>query len=98
MFIGGQGTNAAGTQTILMTTDGGATWIDVSIGPNGAGPHAGMHGFTRDAQGRLLVSTDGGLWRRETDGNWTNLNGNLAISQMNGVASDPTRTTIAFAG
>ena len=97
VFLGGQGIDAAGTQTILMTTDGGATWTDVSVGPNGSGPHAGMHSFTRDIQGRLLVSTDGGLWRRETDGNWTNLNGNLAISQINGVASDPTRTSLAFA-
>src|SRR5262249_20422223 len=82
VFVGGQGTNAAGTDTIIMTTDGGTTWIDISAG----GPHAGIHGMSLDSQRRLLVSTDGGLWRRDTSGTWTNLNGNLAISLINGVA------------
>ena len=40
---------------------------------NGDGPHAGIHSFSLDSQGRLLVATDGGLWRRETNGIWTNL-------------------------
>jgi hypothetical protein len=59
VFIGGQGLNAAGPQTILMTTDGGTTWTDVSFDINGNGPHAGIHSFARDSLGRLLVATDG---------------------------------------
>ncbi|MCI0680878.1 MAG: autotransporter-associated beta strand repeat-containing protein [Gemmataceae bacterium] len=54
--------------------------------------------MTRDAQGRLLVGTDGGVWRRETNGNWTNLNGNLGVAQINGVAGHPTDLKIAYAG
>ena len=59
---------------------------------------SGIHAFTTDSQGRLLVSTDGGLWRRETNGLWSDLNGDLAISNINGVASDPTNTTTALTG
>ena len=81
-----------------MTTDGGTTWTDISFDANGQGPHAGIHAFTTDSQGRLLVSTDGGLWRRETNGLWSDLNGDLAISNINGVASDPTNTTTALTG
>ena len=98
VFIGGQGISAAGAQTILMTTDGGTTWVDVSVDSNLEGPHAGIHSFSLDSTGRLLVSTDGGVWRRETSGNWTNLNGDLAVSNINSVASDPTRTTSAVSG
>ena len=81
-----------------MTTDAGATWTDISAG----GPHAGIHHMTVDhlpnGQHRVLVSTDGGLWRREVDGNWTNLNGNLAISLINGVSTNPTGITSIVAG
>src|SRR5262249_46257369 len=39
-----------------------------------------------------------GIWRLESSGNWTNLNGNLAITQLNGVASDPTSTNSILGG
>ena len=51
-----------------------------------------------DSQRRVLVSTDGGLWRLNTNGSWDNLNGDLAISLVNGVASNPVQTTTIFAG
>jgi autotransporter-associated beta strand protein len=98
VFIGGQGINAAGVSTIAMTLDGGGSWTDISIDGNGNGPHAGIHSLSLDSQSRLLASTDGGLWRREVDGTWTNLNGDLAISNVNSVSSDPTRTTSILAG
>ena len=98
VFIGGQGTNASGNQTIAMTTDGGGTWTDISIDGNANGPHAGIHSLSLDSQSRLLASTDGGLWRREANGTWTNLNGDLAISNINSVSSDPTRTTSILGG
>ena len=94
IFLAGQGLNAQGTATILMSTDAGTTWTDIS----GGGPHAGVHHMSLDATRRLLVSTDGGLWRREINGSWTNLNGDLAISSINGVATDPTRLTTIVAG
>ena len=94
VIVGGQGVNAAGAQTILLTTNGGASWADIS----GSGPHAGIHGLSLDNQLRVLVSTDGGLWRLNTNGSWTNLNGNLAISDINSVSSNPVSFTSAFAG
>ena len=92
--MAGQGVNANGQDTIIQTSDGGLTWFDIS----GGGPHAGIHGMSLDSQRRVLVSTDGGLWRLNTNGSWDNLNGDLAISLVNGVASNPVQTTTIFAG
>ena len=55
---------------IFETIDGGATWVDISVGLNGtgpaalpAGPRSGAHALALDALGRLLIGTNGGVWR-----------------------------------
>src|SRR6202035_5869231 len=59
------------------------------------GPHQGIHALAFDG-GRVLAGTDGGIWRYS--GAWSDLNGNLAISQLNGAALNPTNPAVAFAG
>ena len=72
---------------------------DISGGSNA--PHADHHTMTFDSTNRLLDGNDGGIWRLETISpgvTWTNLNGNLGITEFVGVALDPTSTTIAYGG
>jgi hypothetical protein len=114
---GGIGNDSSGNPVgsrIIATTDGGANWFDVSgIAQNTSGPHAGHHASVFDSAGRLLVGTDGGIWRLDNAGtvsatvppSWTNLNGNtstplesLSITTFNGVAAGPTNANTLYGG
>ncbi|MFO0880161.1 MAG: Ig-like domain repeat protein [Gemmataceae bacterium] len=81
---------------IIGSSSGGSNWFNLSV-QNGNGPHAGVHFLTYDYAGRLYAGTDGGIWVLE-GGNWVNLNGNLNVSQVNGVASHPNDLGIVYAG
>jgi autotransporter-associated beta strand protein len=99
VFVGGSVNNAA-TEAgqILETSDAGQNWRDVSVLGTG-GPHTSQHAMALDANGNLLVGNDGGIWRLNTaTSTWTDLNGNLPVSQVNGVAADATTATTIFAG
>jgi len=91
-----------GGQAILETTNGGGAWADISVGANGNGPHAGSHAMWLDSQGRLVVGTDGGIWRLEnaTPGSilWNDINGDLSTSLSNGISANPNDYTIALTG
>ena len=94
VLVAGQGVNANGQDTIIQTSDGGLTWFDIS----GGGPHAGIHGMSLDSQRRVLVSTDGGLWRLNTNGTWDQpqwRSGHLARQRRR---LEPGPTTTVFAG
>ncbi len=86
-----------GTQNFVLEANevaGVWTWYDISLDPIGNGPHTGINSMSLDVSGRLVVGTDGGVWRwAETapgTGIWLDMNGNLAISQVVGVATSPT--------
>jgi photosystem II stability/assembly factor-like uncharacterized protein len=99
----------SGTNTFIESRDGGTTWTDISLGsppspdtfPNSA-PHADHHGIGFDASGRLLDGDDGGLFRLDSplpgSVQWTDLNGNLQITQFTGIALDPTDPNTAYGG
>jgi len=83
-------------RSIFVTSNGGTNWSDITAGAGALptnGVHTGQHGMTLDRTGRLLVSNDGGVWRLQnaTVGaiQWNDLNGNLAVTQVNGVAQHP---------
>jgi autotransporter-associated beta strand protein len=63
-----------------------------SFTSNNSTIHADSRAFAFDVNGRLLLSSDGGIYARSnpqtTDGAWTGLNGNLAIREIYGVAYD----------
>jgi len=76
----------------------GTNWIDVDPSADGKGPHVGYHASGFDRTGRLIVGSDGGIWRMEgtappTSGaavTWTNLNGNfLQVTQFNSLDVHP---------
>jgi streptogramin lyase len=90
------GSSNSGGPNVIESRDGGATWSDISA------PHTDQHALVFDANRRLLVGSDGGLWRLDnpTPGQvqWTDLNGNLAITQLYGIALDPTNPAIVYGG
>src|SRR5206468_9783539 len=81
---------------------GGTNLTDISVGADGHGPHADHHGIGFDANGRLLDGNDGGIWRLDNPNvgsiHWTDLNGNLQITQFYGIALDPINPAIIFGG
>ncbi len=49
---------------VVMSNDGGITWRDGISGTGAAlGPHTDSHALAFDASGRLLIGTDGGMFR-----------------------------------
>src|SRR5262249_39815301 len=93
VFIGG-------ATAVLESTDSGKTWTDVTVDSKGNAPHADVHVLFLSGN-TLLTATDGGLWGLNTGApkkTWTDLNGNLSIAQINGVAGIPSTPTTTFAG
>ncbi|HTK76960.1 MAG TPA: SdrD B-like domain-containing protein, partial [Gemmataceae bacterium] len=90
LFVAGAGVgNLQGTQHVFMSADGGATFLDIgTAGTPPAGPHTDSHVGVFDAQGRLLLGTDGGIFRLSPPSQtltpttavgsltWVSLNGN----------------------
>ncbi len=100
VFAGGS--SNYGRAGIIESRNGGSSWSIIKDGTNGVSPHTDYHYGSFDSQGRLLVVNDGGIWRLDnpTPGSiaWTNLNGDLQITQFTGVAIDPTNRNIAYGG
>jgi photosystem II stability/assembly factor-like uncharacterized protein len=102
VFAAGQGGDFGGNEGVLETIDGGATWYGIVTGADGNGPHVDHHGIGFDAAGRLLDGNDGGIWRLDdadlTNITWSDLNGNLQLTQYIGIALDPSTADIAYGG
>jgi len=93
---------SAGTNSILRSINSGVSWTDIHIGgsPNFSSPHVDHHASTFDAMGRLLIGTDGGIWRLDnpTTPAWSDLNGNLSTIQFTGIGLHPTNPNIVVGG
>lgn len=93
---------AANADSIIRSIDGGVTWQDLSVGDNGVSPHVDHHGIEFDANGKLLDGNDGGIWRLDNplagSVTWSDLNGNLQITQFVGIAIHPTNADIVYGG
>jgi autotransporter-associated beta strand protein len=98
VFVGGAATsptNFAGE--VFETSDGGASWTDVSV-EAGISPHSNVHSLAM-AGGNVLVGTDGGLFLfNPTTNTWADINGDLAITQFNSVAPNPTNLISSIGG
>src|SRR5262249_43561506 len=87
----------AGGQTgFIRSINGGASWSSIAGGTNA--PHVDHHAIGFDANGRLLDGNDGGIWRLNSPSplQWSNLNGNLQITEFVGIALHPTNPDIIY--
>ncbi len=79
------------TQLLTTTSLGDDNGVPTNTS-NGSTTHPDSRVIAFDASGRLLLSTDGGIYARSnpqtTAGAWTSLNGNLSLSQPYAVALD----------
>ena len=101
VFVAG----AAGTNSVLESTDSGAHWSDISqsSAANGnVGPHADHHAAAFTSAGKLLDGDDGGIWRLDTATvgsiKWTDINASINTIQFEGVALSPTDPALALGG
>jgi len=89
-------TNTPGVATSLGDDNGVATNTS-----NGSTVHPDSRAMAFDASGRLILSSDGGIYARSspqtTTGAWTSLNGNLSVSQPYSLAIDANSKLIAIA-
>jgi photosystem II stability/assembly factor-like uncharacterized protein len=89
---------------LLLSTDGGAAWTQVSIDPSGKEVHADVHALTFSPDGSVLyVGTDGGVWSTPNPSTgpiaWTNLNATLSLAQFYaGIAIHPSSEGVALGG
>jgi autotransporter-associated beta strand protein len=102
VFVAGNETDTvAHTGGILMSTDSGTTWTDISslpAGASGTGPHSGFHALTQNGQ-NVVVGTDGGVWEFNTVTKlWSDRNGNLADALLNGVSASANDPNTSLAG
>ncbi len=84
----------AGGFTLMRTTNNGASWSNITP------PHVDMHAIAFDADGRLLIGSDGGVHRSENLGNsWQSLNTSLTTIQFYaGLSTHPTNDQWFAAG
>lgn len=101
VYVAGQ-VNSLTSETaqIWRTTDGGVTWTDISVSNSGSGPHTEQHAIAYDpTTGSIYFGNDGGIWKYSpATGQYTDVNGNLAITQINSVATNPTTSNSVLAG
>jgi len=86
----------------------GNQWVHLthsnSLGPPGGGtannsaPHADSREMVIDANGCLIESDDGGIYRRtnprDNTGDWFSVNGNLRVTEFHDIAYDTNTNTI----
>jgi autotransporter-associated beta strand protein len=87
-----------GLDFVYRTGDGGATaWQPLAADARGFAPPDQVHALTFDSSGRLLIGTDGGLWRWDRV-TFSNLNSGLPVQQLNSADAHPTDFRQAVAG
>ncbi len=98
-YAGGVFPYQSGMYGLIATSDGGATWNDVTIGSNGVQVHPDQHAIAFGPDGALWLGNDGGVWK-STDGgtHWTNRNHDLGVTQFYTLALHPTDPNVLLGG
>jgi len=74
------------------STNAGASWLSLGV------PHVDIHAIVYDAAGRLLIASDGGVFRRDGS-SFTYLNGGLGTIQFYaGISTDPDDEDVVIGG
>jgi photosystem II stability/assembly factor-like uncharacterized protein len=92
MYLAGD----SGPNSLLLSPNGGSLWQDISSAGTNP-PHPGHNFLAFDANSRLLVGNNGGIWRFDGTA-WSNLNATLSITNVNKVGVSFFNQDILFAG
>jgi photosystem II stability/assembly factor-like uncharacterized protein len=92
MYLAGD----SGPNSLLLSPNGGSAWLDISSAGTNP-PHPGHNFLAFDANSRLLVGNNGGIWRFDGTA-WSNLNATLSITNVNNVGVSFFNQDILFAG
>jgi photosystem II stability/assembly factor-like uncharacterized protein len=77
------------TAGVLRSTNGGASWTEVSQYSGGT-LHPDHHAMAFGPTGVIWEGNDGGVWKSSNGGSsWTNVNGNLALTQHYNIVQHP---------
>jgi photosystem II stability/assembly factor-like uncharacterized protein len=88
-----------GNAGVIKSTDGGASWSNITIALDGTRVHPDQHYMTFGPDGALWLASDGGIWKTTTGGSsWIDLNHGLNTAQLYTVALHPTDPTFLIAG
>ncbi len=99
VYAGGVYPYDASHYGLVMTTDGGNTWTDITFASDNTKLHPDMQALFISSDGVLWVATDGGVWKTSNPGaTWTDLNATLAITQFYTVGLHPTRSDSMLGG
>ena len=104
IYAAGVVTYANNSKGVVASTDGGATWTDLTIDSTSGEPHTDHHATAFDAAGHLILGNDGGVWRLDSPPGgsvpfrWTDVNGNLQITQFTNVSYDPSNANVLLGG
>jgi len=84
------------SHTNWRSDDAGLTWSSISQGDGKSDSlHTDDHAYAFGPDGSLYNGNDGGIWRSGDRGfSWTTMNTNLAITQFQGLALDPTSSAV----
>jgi photosystem II stability/assembly factor-like uncharacterized protein len=91
----------AGGIDIFRTTDGGATWTNVTFGYSGGNVHVDQHAAAFDPTNPSIVyaGNDGGMYRSTDAGaTWTAINNGLAVTQFYAMAIDQSQPNVNYGG
>lgn len=98
-YAGGVFPYNATTKGVIRTTDGGATWTDITTGIDGSRVHPDQHVFAWGPDGALWLGNDGGVWKTLDGGaHWINRNDGLAITQFYSVGPHPNDPDVLLGG
>ncbi len=91
----------AGGIDIYRTTDGGATWVNVTNGYTGGNVHVDQHAAAFNPLNPNIVyaGNDGGMYRSTDAGaTWTPINNGLAVTQFYAMAIDQSKAYVTYGG
>ena len=97
LYVAGQVNDTATDAGQIYEMNGLGAWTDLSADA-GYGPLTAQHAIAVSGN-NVFFGGDGGLWQFNSGTTtWTNINGNLDISQINSVATNPTNPSDILAG
>ncbi|HTX75068.1 MAG TPA: Ig-like domain repeat protein [Terracidiphilus sp.] len=90
--------NTGNTGNVIVSTDLGVDWTDITA-VGGVQPHTDSHAIAFDSSRRMLLGSDGGVFRYDPTANaWTILNSNLNTIQFQGIGLHPTAAGTVVGG